>query len=274
MVQKGGDPAIGATADLPGLARTYLRHRNMVLFYTLLVTMVMAPILNTLNLSGALLESLLAACLLSAVLPVGAVRNRPYLLMAIVVVWLARLVTALLDQRALSEMALGVWTLIGLLAAVAALRFAIGARQIDAEHLYAALSAYLLAGVYIGLSYWVLEQMKPGTFSFPGDFSRNSAIYLLQLRDTGNARLWRHRAASGRGAQYRDRRRCRWSTLPCSSGRTTGQFVFEARKRIKLIAPPLAIKKSFCIFRRTCDVTVVLPSHRRGHSTSNSVRPG
>jgi hypothetical protein len=57
------------------------------------------------------------------------------------------------------------------------LRFAIGATQVDAEHLYAALSAYLLAGIYLGLSYWVLEQMKPGTFSFTGEFPQPSAIY-------------------------------------------------------------------------------------------------
>jgi hypothetical protein len=105
------------------------------------------------------------------------VRHRPYLLVGIVVARLARLVTAWLDHRALSEMALGSWTLIGLLAAVATLRFAIGATQVDAEHLYSALSSYLLAGTYIGLLYWVLEQMKPGTFSFAGEFTQASAIY-------------------------------------------------------------------------------------------------
>jgi Ion channel len=162
---------------IPGLARTYLRHRYMILFYALLVTMVAAPIFSALNFKGILIESLLAACLLAAILPVGAVRNRPYLLMAIVVVWLARSVTAWLDHRALSEMVLGIWTLIGLLSALAALRFAIGATQVDAEHLYAALSAYLLAGIYVGLLYWVLEQIKPGTFSFTGEFSQASAIY-------------------------------------------------------------------------------------------------
>jgi hypothetical protein len=177
MHQKGGSPTSGAGGDLPGLARTYLRRRYMILFYALLVTMVAAPVFSALKFSGTLIESLLAACLLAAILPVGAVRNRPYLLMAIVVVWLARLVTAWLDHRVLSGMALGSWTLIGLLAAVAALRFAIGATQVDAEHLYAALSAYLLAGIYLGLSYWVLEQMKPGTFSFTGEFSQASAIY-------------------------------------------------------------------------------------------------
>jgi hypothetical protein len=177
MHQKGGSPTSGAGGDLPGLARTYLSRRYMILFYALLVTMVAAPVFSALKFSGTLIESLLAACLLAAILPVGAVRNRPYLLMAIVVVWLARLVTAWLDHRVLSGMALGSWTLIGLLAAVAALRFAIGATQVDAEHLYAALSAYLLAGIYLGLSYWVLEQMKPGTFSFTGEFSQASAIY-------------------------------------------------------------------------------------------------
>ena len=139
--------------------------------------MVAAPVFTALSFSGTLIESLLAACLLAAILPVGVVRKRPYLLVAIVVVWLARLVTAWLDHRVLSEMALGLWTLIGLFAAVAALRFAIGATRVDDEHLYAALSAYLLAGIYLGLSYWILEQMKPGTFSFPGHFSQASAIY-------------------------------------------------------------------------------------------------
>jgi hypothetical protein len=177
MHQKGGSPTSGAGGGLPGLARTYLRRRYMILFYTLLVTMVAAPIFNALEFHGTLIESLLAACLLAAILPVGAVRNRPYLLLAIVVVWLSRLVTVWLDHRVLSEVALGIWTLIGLLAAVAALRFAIGATQVDAEHLFAALSAYLLAGIYLGLLYWVLEQMKPGTFSFPGEFSQASAIY-------------------------------------------------------------------------------------------------
>ena len=177
MHQKGGRPTSGESGDLPGLARTYLSRRYMILFYTLLVTMVAAPVFNALEFNGTLIESLLAACLLAAILPVGAVRNRPYLLMVIVVVWLSRLVTVWLDHRVLSEVALGIWTLIGLLAAVAALRFAFGATQVDAEHLFAALSAYMLAGIYVGLLYWVLEQMKPGTFSFPGEFSQASAIY-------------------------------------------------------------------------------------------------
>ncbi|HEY1482978.1 MAG TPA: potassium channel family protein [Candidatus Acidoferrum sp.] len=177
MPQKEGALASAATGDTSSLGRSYWHHRYTVLFYVLLGTMVTAPILTALKFNGTLIETLLGGCLLAAILPVGAVRNRPYLLIAVVVVWLARMVTAWLNHRVLSDMTLGLWTFIGLVAAVAALRFAIGAKQVDAEHLYAALSAYLLAGIYFGLCYWILEEMKPGTFSYPGEFSQASAIY-------------------------------------------------------------------------------------------------
>jgi hypothetical protein len=169
---------MSCTSDsLRALARTYLRRRYTILFYTLLLTLLAAPVLGALKLSGTLLESLLAASLLAAILPVSEVTSRPYLLLAMVVVWLARPVTVWLDHSVLSAVTLGMWTLIGLLAAAAALRFAMRAGQVDAEHLYAALSAYLLAGIYFGLLYWVLEQLNPGTFTVTSRFSQTSAIY-------------------------------------------------------------------------------------------------
>jgi voltage-gated potassium channel len=69
------------------------------------------------------------------------------------------------------------WTIVGLFAAAGALRFAMHTRLVDTEHLYAALSAYLLAGIFLGHFYWVLEQIWPGSFTPAGDFSRVSAIY-------------------------------------------------------------------------------------------------
>jgi len=167
----------GASDRLRGLGRTYLRRRYTILFYALFLTLLAAPVLSALNLTGVLLESLLAASLLAAILPVSEVRSRPYLLLAMVFVWLARPITALLDHSFLSAMTLGIWTLIGLLAAAAALRFAMRAGRVDAEHLYAALGAYLLAGIYFGLLYWVLERLNPGTFTVTGSFSQTGAIY-------------------------------------------------------------------------------------------------
>jgi len=94
-----------------------------------------------------------------------------------IVALLARLLTAGLDRRVVSSMTLGIWILIGLLAVFAALRFAMRATRVDAEHLYAALSAYLLAGICFGLLYWALEQNSSGTFVASGEFSQTSAIY-------------------------------------------------------------------------------------------------
>lgn len=166
-----------ASRGLNDFGRTYLSRRYKILFYTLLVTFVSSPVLHLLKLSTTILELLLAASLLAALLPIHAVRRRSYLLAALVVVWLARPVTVWLNQNVLSATTLGIWTLIGLLAAAAALRFAMGASQVDAEHLYAALSAYLLAGIYFGLFYWVLEQSSPGAFTVTSHFSQTGAIY-------------------------------------------------------------------------------------------------
>jgi len=166
-----------AVSGLRELGRAYLRQRYTILFYTLLLTMVAAPIFAALEFSGGLIELLLAANLLAAVLPVSAGKGRRVLLAMMALVWLARWLTAWLEHPALSAMTLGIWTVIGLLAAAGALRFAVRAASVDAEHLYAALSAYMLAGIFFGLFYWVLEQSWPGTFAFPGEFSRVSAFY-------------------------------------------------------------------------------------------------
>jgi hypothetical protein len=44
------------------------------------------------------------------------------------------------------------WTIVGLFAAAGALRFATSATMVDAERVYAALSAYLLARIFLGHS--------------------------------------------------------------------------------------------------------------------------
>jgi len=166
-----------ARGTLRRMGSAYLCRRYTILFYTLLLTLVTAPVFSALKLSGTLMETLLAFSLIAAVMPVQGVRSRPILLVVMMVVWLARPLAEWLEHRTLATMTFGIWTLIGLLAAAAALRFAMGATQVDSEHLYAALSAYLLAGIYFGLLYWVLEQINAGTFAAPGEFSQSSAIY-------------------------------------------------------------------------------------------------
>lgn len=127
--------------------------------------------------SGILIDSLLAANLLVAVTPVDVGKNRPLLLAVMIAVWCARPLALWLEHPTLSVITFVIWTLIGLLAANAAIRYAFRCRTISAEHVYAALSAYLLAGLFFGLLYWVFEQLRPDTFTTSGDFSRMTGIY-------------------------------------------------------------------------------------------------
>ena len=159
------------------LKAAYLRRRYAILFYTLLLTMVVSPLVGAFELNGAMIELFLAANLLAAVLPVKAGIHRRFLLAAMVVVWLVRPTAAWFDHPALSAMTLGLWTLIGMLGAAGALRFALRAGRIDDEHLYAALSAYLLSGIFFGLFYWALEEIGAGTFTTPSEFTRASGLY-------------------------------------------------------------------------------------------------
>jgi hypothetical protein len=165
---------IGAVRDF---GQTYLRRRYAVLFYTLLLTMVAAPLLAAFGLTGALIELILASNLVAAVIPVSTGKDHPVLLFIVTAACLARPLTTWFDHPTFSAITLGLWTLIGLFTAAGALRFAMTAESVDTEHLYAALSAYMLVGVFFGLFYWVLEQIEPGTFTAGGDFSRASALY-------------------------------------------------------------------------------------------------
>jgi len=139
--------------------------------------MVAAPLFAAFEFAGALIDFFLAANLLAAVVPASTRKGRRILLAIVTAVWLARPVTAWLNHPALSALTLALWTLIGLFAAAGALRFAMRAEAINAEHLFAALSAYLLAGIFFGLFYWALEQIGPNSFAATGEFSRMSGLY-------------------------------------------------------------------------------------------------
>ena len=172
--QKGALQAVRGVVH--PLGQAYFNRRYTILFYVLVFTILAGPVAATLGLSGGLIESFLAGSLLAAVIPVKAGKIRSLLLATLIVLWLARPVTTWLGHPTLSEVILGAWTVIGLSAAAVALRFAMRGAKVDAEHLFAALSAYLLAGIYFGLLFWALEQIHPGTVS-ASDFSRTGAIY-------------------------------------------------------------------------------------------------
>jgi voltage-gated potassium channel len=162
------------TSGARGLWYTYRNWRYAILFYSLLLTLAVGPLRGALGFHANLLELSLAINLLAAVAPIGGRKTRLVLLSILVVALAGRVGTAWLDQATLESMNLALWTVVALLAAASALRFALGARAVDREHLYAGLSAYLLAGIFFGVFYWVLERTWSGSFAIPGDGAQNN----------------------------------------------------------------------------------------------------
>jgi hypothetical protein len=165
------------------LAAAYGRHRYAVLFYTLLVTLGAAPTLAALHFSTDLLQILLVFSLLAALLGVPAQRWRGLLMVvAAIAVGLRAAPTAAVGSG-LAAGALAVACAIALLAAASALRFAMRTGVVDAEHIYAALSVYLLVGLLFGVVHWTMEQTWPGSLTDAGarvagaTFPLSTAIY-------------------------------------------------------------------------------------------------
>jgi voltage-gated potassium channel Kch len=169
--------SVNERGGLAALGRVYFGRRYTILFYSLLVTMVAAPLLTSMSLGTNLIELLLAINLIAAVMPIGRPSRRRLLLVILILALIIRLATGWLNQAMLAEGSRMIWTVIALIAAGGALSFAFRAQSVNREHVYAALSAYLLAGIFFGVSYWVLEQIWPGSFAPGGKFSPNSAIY-------------------------------------------------------------------------------------------------
>lgn len=156
---------------------TYMRSRYAILFYTLLLMLVVVPVTLILGLPPALFKVLLGAALLAAVMPNATRRTRYLLAASVLLVILARasVERGLLPlDSGLTEVVVG---LIGLLAAAGALRFVIQSREVERETIYAALSTYLLAGIFFGEIYWAIEQIAPGSFGAPDKLTEASSIY-------------------------------------------------------------------------------------------------
>ena len=159
----------------------YHRHRYAVLFYTLLVTLGIAPLLAALGFSTNVLQILLAFSLLAAVLNIQGQRWRTLLILAAAVAVGLYAAPTIALGLGLANWAVLLVVGVAVIATASAVRFAMTAKDVYAEHVYAALSAYLLAGFSFGVLHWAIENSWPGSFSEGGSVSTHftlpTAIY-------------------------------------------------------------------------------------------------
>jgi voltage-gated potassium channel len=148
--------------------RRYLPHRYAVLFYSLILTLLVGPLLKAIGVPNNFVQLFLGVNLVAATVPLERGRGRRVLPAIVLFAIVLRIASLLTGHAELATLMLFLWTGIGLYAVFIALRFALRSPVITHEHLYAALSAYLLAGVFMGVLYWSVDQVWPGSIIVNG----------------------------------------------------------------------------------------------------------
>jgi len=150
---------------LERFGRAYLARRYSLLFYSLILSLAAVPVLTTFGREARGIETVLAINVLAAAIAA----NRGPLLKAVVALVLLSAGGHLLASRFGNEAArmtmLGLWSAIAVFSAAKALHHALSAKHVDREHVNAVLSAYLLAGIFFGVFYSVIEHFAPGSFA-------------------------------------------------------------------------------------------------------------
>jgi len=165
----------------PAIVRAYRRHRFAALFYSLLLTLGAGPLLAAFAVDPNWVRLFLELNLLAAVFGVTSGRASRPLRLGLALIVAMRLVELFLGAQAITIATRPLVIAIGFGAAGAALAFALRAARVDTEHVYAALSAYLLAGVFAGMLHLEIERVWPGSYTSGGAaipaFTLGTAIY-------------------------------------------------------------------------------------------------
>jgi len=162
--------------DLAGLHAAYLRHRYEVLFWSLLVTLVTAPVSAALGIHQSVIELFLAGNLFAAVAPLREKSARRTLLVLLGVVLVVRITV---PPGWILGLSLTLAAILGVIAAGGALRYSLRSKSIERDHVCAALAGYLLLGLFCGHLYWAIELHAPGSIATPrgGPFGIVKAFY-------------------------------------------------------------------------------------------------
>lgn len=148
------------------VAQYYSRRRFAVLFFSLLATMLAAPMFSAMGYSTQFLEIFLALNILAAavITLLGFGIHVPVGLLALV--FGARAGYALLGYDRLLSTSQGLGALICFLSVCIMLRLLFAEGPVDSERIFAALDVYLLLGVICALIFSILEEQWPGSFYF------------------------------------------------------------------------------------------------------------
>src|SRR5262245_30729108 len=142
------------------IVRVYRERRYAILFYVLLLTFAVNPLLAVIWPAGQALDLFLGLNLVAAA--VGIRTRAGWILAVVAIAVVLRLQAA--AHPSLGVLSYALWAAIPLIAATTAVRFALRAREVGSEQIYAGLSAYLLTGLFFGAIHWSIEATWPGSY--------------------------------------------------------------------------------------------------------------
>jgi hypothetical protein len=178
MVMRTSNMIDQVVTALRHLDTRYSKRRYAILFYSLLLTLAAVPLLAALNVDTDLIRAPLAFDLIFAVLCLHQGAGRRYLLLFTISIIAIAVVANVVDHPLLLAVIPPMTSVIAFLTAASAVRYAMRARNVDVEHVHAALSAYLLAGVFFGVLHWRVDHVWSGSYAGTGGvLSLSSAIY-------------------------------------------------------------------------------------------------
>lgn len=155
-----------ALHDAP--SRLLQQRRYALLFWTLLGTVSLSPLLEAVHFGDDAIEVLLFACLIAAVFPIGVSIRRMTLLMLVLAIQVLRWMADHAHSPVVSVLGAVLWSGLGALAAWHAIRYSLSAARVDSEHFYAALSGYLLLGIGGGIIVAALSRIWSGSMLVGG----------------------------------------------------------------------------------------------------------
>jgi hypothetical protein len=157
------------------------RRRFAWLFGALLAAIGVRPVLETFGSSHDPFDLLIATILVMAAIGIAREPGMRWFVALTAGFLVASGLGWALAVEPLPEVGAVLWPLAFVLAVVAALRHALAPGRIDGERIFAALDAYLLAGLLFGGAFWLLESLRPGSFGgavSEGAMNVRDAIYL------------------------------------------------------------------------------------------------
>lgn len=166
-------------ARKPSLLERYRARRYAVLFYMLLATLALHPILELVLPRVDPMELLLAMSLMAAVAGVELDRRARPLVWLSIAFFLVRLASSFVEDTRVFSLSQFLWATACMFAAVLTIQHAFRRGVMDSERIFASLDAYLLAALAFGVTYWVLEREVPGSFGpAPLDLTPQVAVYI------------------------------------------------------------------------------------------------